>query len=70
MAERKKPGVAFWATVVVVGTVGLTFMYVGSFAAVLCLHSYRMLPDSAADIAEIVYAPIGWFLEWIGFTLG
>jgi hypothetical protein len=52
--DRKKPGVAFWATVVVVG---LPLLYVLSFGPACWLARQRFLPPS---VAAQIYRPILW----------
>ncbi len=52
--SRKKPGVAFWATVVVVVIV----LYLLSFGPAFWLLDYCDNPEWACYAAEIVYFPI------------
>jgi hypothetical protein len=60
MTPPNKPGVAFWATVVlVVVLVG----YPVSFAVLAGLDMAGFLPDSAYPVLRFVYAPILWLLS-------
>jgi len=78
--DRKKPGVAFWATVVAVVVV----LYVTSTGPAFWIASRA---DSATDSTEfvnafhVVYAPLVWlcqvspvfgkvFIQWVGFWAG
>jgi hypothetical protein len=71
MTDSKKPGVAFWATVVV----GPPLLYVLSLVPIWWLDHHDMIPDEGAA-HEIVWgycAPVrwlhdngpGWFREFI-----
>ncbi len=51
MTDRKKPGVAFWVTVVVVELV----LYVASFGPACWLSDRHLLPYGAADA---IYRPL------------
>jgi hypothetical protein len=57
MTDRKKPGLAFWATVVVVG---LPLLYVLSFGPACWITSRCSLPG---DWLFVVYAPMIWPLN-------
>jgi hypothetical protein len=57
MTDRKKPGVAFWVTVVVV--VCLPLLYVLSFGPA-CWWFSPIDPLSGASTAPKLYLPIGW----------
>ena len=56
MTDRKKPGVAFWATVVVVVAVA----YPLSAFPMLWLREY--LPNPAQDAVRWIYTPLHWFV--------
>jgi hypothetical protein len=59
MTDRKKPGVAFWATVaVVVVLVGYPLGY-GPIAG---LHNRELLPRWLDDATQFVYWPINYWL--------
>ena len=63
MTSRKKPGVAFWATVVLVAAM----LYVASFGPA-CWASPYVQPSG--DFVSVVYCPIlmcwKWGPEWLG----
>jgi hypothetical protein len=60
MTSRKKPGVAFWATVVVVVVlVG----YPLSIGPVLWLADRQMIPDAAKKQVGLIYAPLAWVVN-------
>jgi hypothetical protein len=50
-SNRKKPGLAFWATVVVV----VVLAYVLSFGPATWLYERQVVPDSAVTM---IYAPV------------
>ena len=52
--QRKKPGGAFWATVLVVG---LPLLYVVSFGPA-CWITSRL--DRGADLLPVIYRPFTW----------
>ena len=55
--DRKKSGVAFWATVLLVGVL----VYVASFGPAIWVIDHDDLPAAwAVDAFEIVYRPILW----------
>jgi hypothetical protein len=54
MTSRKKPGVAFWATVVVVVIV----LYVASFGPAVWVIGREWSPDWTYEAFLCVYAPI------------
>ncbi len=56
----KKPGVAFWATVVVV--VGLV-AYPLSFGPIIWFDSRGLLPEWTYAIFRVYYAPLDWAAE-------
>jgi hypothetical protein len=58
MTDRKKPGVAFWATVVVLAAL----MYPLSFGPMNWLIGHRrgLLPESAIPALVTVYSPMIW----------
>jgi hypothetical protein len=51
--DRKKPGVAFWATVVVV----VAMLYLLSFGPFVWLYTRHQLPNRAAAAGVYVYYP-------------
>jgi hypothetical protein len=53
MTSRKKPGVAFWATVGLVVIV----LYVLSFGPA-CWLAFNVLPESMFPAFEVLYAPL------------
>ena len=54
-ADGKKPGVAFWANVLVAI---LTFLYPLSIGPVVWLADREMLPERIAEPLAIVYFPL------------
>jgi hypothetical protein len=54
--DGKKPGVAFWATVVVVGAL----VYVISWGPFVWLASRDFLPGPPGDALTLIYCPVGW----------
>jgi len=60
-SDRNKPGVAFWATVVVV--VVLLVAYPASFVGVVMLDNAGMVPNSAYPTLQTIYAPCLWLLS-------
>lgn len=66
MTDRKKPGAAFWVTVVVV----ILLMYPGSFGPACWLVGWGVLPTSAT---AKVYYPLIWLAaggpQWVASTL-
>jgi len=59
MTSRKKPGVAFWATVLLVGLV----LYVLSIGPVMWLGVRKYLPDWALGARATIYRPMIWLVE-------
>ena len=59
---RKKPGVAFRATVVVV-VVGLLVAYPLSFGPVYWLLNHKELPAPLVSALVIFYLPITWLIN-------
>ena len=59
--ERKKPGVAFWATVVLV--VVLVVAYPLSIGPACWLADRDMLPELADKPIEIFYSPLMWIVR-------
>ena len=60
MTDRKKPGVAFWATV----WVFVVLLYPLSFGPALWVIDHEDLPAAwAVDAIEIFYSPIFWLEE-------
>ncbi len=57
MIDRKKPGVAFWATVLLVG---LPLLYVASFGPA-CWTVSRA--DAGASTLPFVYKPLTWSMS-------
>ena len=55
--ERKKPGVGFWTTMILVTVLVL---YPLSWLAVSFLYSVNLLPDVVVGPARIFYLPIAW----------
>jgi hypothetical protein len=67
--EPKKPGVAFWATVVVIAVPAL---YVASAGSLVWLKSHGFMSEAAWNAAMVVYYPIDRltpepFGSWIGW---
>jgi len=60
MTDRKKPGVAFWATVVVVVLGLAAVMYPLSAGPISYMLKTGFLPASALPVARCVYAPLRW----------
>jgi|GEM_PF-6597946 len=56
MTSRKKPGVAFWATVVVV----VALLYVASFGPACWITSHL---DRGSNLIPVVYRPIAWAMS-------
>jgi hypothetical protein len=54
MTSRKKPGVAFWATVIVV----VVLAYPLSFGPAMWLGSRDLLPTWLGEIGDYFYAPL------------
>jgi len=65
VTSRKKPGVAFWATVVVVGLGG----YVLSVGPVEYLFQRGLLPDWVIEAGQWFHLPLGVlperFTDWL-----
>ena len=59
--SRKKPGLAFWATVVVV--VGLFVAYPLLPGPLQWLDEQSMLPDWTETPIKVIYAPMDWIIE-------
>jgi hypothetical protein len=60
MTDRKKPGVAFWATVVVVVVlVG----YPLSFGPVAWLSHHKRPPGWIGHLTEYFYTPLFWIVQ-------
>ncbi len=57
--DKKKPGVAFWASVVVVGLL----LYVLSSGPIMWLVVRNYLPDRAVSTCESIYRPMIWLVE-------
>jgi hypothetical protein len=53
-----------WAKRTAAAALLLPLLYLGSF--VILVHCVEPT-GIAASIANVVYAPIGWLFEWIGF---
>jgi hypothetical protein len=62
LTSRKKPGVAFWATVVL----SMPVVYAVSAVPMIYLHDSGMMPDAMQDAVKWFYAPLGQILWWIG----
>jgi hypothetical protein len=54
MADRKKPGMAFWATVVVVVAV----LYPASTGPLVWLDAHQLLPPWTRGPVDFFYAPL------------
>ena len=54
MTDRKKPGVALWATVVVVVVV----LYPASTGPLVWLDEHRLLPSWTRGPVDFLYAPL------------
>jgi hypothetical protein len=76
MADRKKPGVAFWATVVLVVMVA----YIASVAPAQYLAAHRILPAWSIDVGQWLYLPLallpapinGWlerYADWFAHAI-
>lgn len=59
ISSRKKPGMAFWATVVVV----VVPMYPVSFGPVRWLVARDKLPRRATTPVNLFFRPLNWFHE-------
>jgi hypothetical protein len=75
-SSRKKPGVAFWATVVVVGVA----LYAGSVGPGQYLCAHRLIPEWAIPAGQFFYAPLAalpdpiahWielYADWFAHTI-
>jgi hypothetical protein len=63
MTSPKKPGLAFWATVVSVVVIGLPATYVASFGPVCWWFAKKELPDTGTvriRCVPSIYWPIGY----------
>ena len=58
MTCRKKPGVAFWATVVVV----VPWFYIASFGPARAAYVHRRVPEWTYGPMRIAYMPLIWAL--------
>jgi len=56
-SSRKKPGVAFWATVVVVA---LLVAYPLSIGPTIWIADHRLLPDPVKQPLRYFYYPLAW----------
>jgi hypothetical protein len=61
MTDLKRPGVAFWAAVVVVA---VPVLYLLSAGPAHWMFARGWPPQWAYDAAEIVYAPIRWIFDY------
>jgi hypothetical protein len=59
MTECKKPGVAFWATVVV----AMLLLYVVSIGPACWLAGRNCVPDWAVGPGETIYQPAIWLVQ-------
>jgi hypothetical protein len=57
MTDRKQPGVAFWATVMVVVLLAL---YPLSIGPVIWLADREMLPERVAEPVAVIFFPLEW----------
>jgi len=60
MTDRKKPGVAFWVTVVV----GLSLLYAISYLPATWLRRQDWSPEWVDDVYLCIYAPVTWIDEY------
>jgi hypothetical protein len=60
-ADRKKPGVPFWATVAVVVTIVAAYPLLPGPLA--WLDDHHLLPDWTETPINVVYAPMSWIIE-------
>jgi len=58
-SDRKNPGVAFWATVVVV----VVLVYLASFVGIVTLDTVDMVPGWFYPALKWIYAPCLWLLH-------
>jgi hypothetical protein len=62
--DRKKPGVAFWATVVVAGIVG----YPVSLVAVMHLYEHGILPEWLVASISWIWFPLIDSCYWLSLN--
>jgi hypothetical protein len=60
MTDRKKPGVAFWATVMIAVVL---FAYPLSIGPIWRLQSKGALPDWGQVVVQIAYEPFIWLMD-------
>jgi amino acid transporter len=60
-ADRKQPGVAFWATVVMVAVLLYLLSFIPAGYAVDFLIDAGILSDDAWYVFAVAYFPIIWF---------
>jgi hypothetical protein len=67
MTDRKKPGVAFWATVgLVVALVG----YPLSIGPAVWLYDRDLLSPQTTQVLEVFYWPMTWLTMESGWEIG
>jgi hypothetical protein len=59
-SDRKKPGVAFWATVVVVAVL---IGYPLSAGPIAYLETRDLLPSQVTKVIELFYWPLNWIFD-------
>ncbi len=60
ISSRKKPGMAFWATVVAVGVNGLYFAAAGP---VNLMIDRGLMPKWLFTMCATIYRPLSWLIE-------
>jgi hypothetical protein len=65
MTSRKKPGVAFWATVVVVAVL---VAYPLSMGPIAYLASHQLLPEWSRPPLQAIYSPMPFVIKVCGGT--
>jgi hypothetical protein len=61
MSDRKKPGVAFWATVVISGS----SLYALLWGPACWIWHHTPAPDWLKKCLDVIYFPMDW-LHWCG----
>ena len=70
MSDRKKPGVAFWATVLTVSMIGMPVAYALSIGPVDLILDWIGWPDPIYEIMDIAYAPLYMALDFLPERFG